>query len=170
MGVARSVIVTVLLFALLMRLLMTTVNWSLLLAPPLAALFMYFPFRLRRKHFAQKTLYPTETPICIYDMFPRIIRQTEVESSPGVTLSVYEAGPQDGPLVVFVHSFPETGLLGWKHQIIYFAQAGELQFCEAFLTDTGPHHHRLPRRHLRPKRVWPHSCGGSVIVSLARWG
>jgi pimeloyl-ACP methyl ester carboxylesterase len=41
----------------------------------------------------------------------------------GTTLHVAAAGPQDGPLLIFLHGFPEFWL-GWKRQIPYFAKAG----------------------------------------------
>lgn len=41
----------------------------------------------------------------------------------GVTLHVIEAGPEDGPLLVLLHGFPEFWW-GWRHQIGPFAEAG----------------------------------------------
>src|SRR3954451_3415138 len=41
----------------------------------------------------------------------------------GITLNVVSAGPQDGPLVILLHGFPEF-LLGWCHQIEALAEAG----------------------------------------------
>ncbi|GAC1469638.1 MAG: alpha/beta hydrolase [Isosphaeraceae bacterium] len=41
----------------------------------------------------------------------------------GVTLHVARAGPEDGPLVVLLHGFPEFWY-GWRHQIGPLAQAG----------------------------------------------
>ena len=35
----------------------------------------------------------------------------------------FEAGPTDGPLLVFVHGFPATGLT-WRHQLEHFAALG----------------------------------------------
>ena len=40
-----------------------------------------------------------------------------------VTLHVAEAGPEDGPLVILLHGFPEFWF-GWRHQIGALAQAG----------------------------------------------
>ena len=40
-----------------------------------------------------------------------------------VTLSVYTAGPADGPAVVFSHGFPELAY-SWRHQIAPLAAAG----------------------------------------------
>ena len=34
-----------------------------------------------------------------------------------------EAGPADGPLMVFVHGWPELGLV-WRAQVDHFARAG----------------------------------------------
>ena len=41
----------------------------------------------------------------------------------GVTLHVAEAGPDDGPLVILLHGFPEFWF-GWRHQIGALAAAG----------------------------------------------
>src|SRR3954454_21209988 len=41
----------------------------------------------------------------------------------GVALHVAEAGPDDGPLVVLLHGFPECWY-GWRHQIGALAAAG----------------------------------------------
>jgi epoxide hydrolase 4 len=41
----------------------------------------------------------------------------------GVRLHVVEAGPEDGPLVVLLHGFPEFWY-GWRHQIGPLAEAG----------------------------------------------
>ncbi len=41
----------------------------------------------------------------------------------GIELSVAGAGPEDGPLVVLLHGFPETWY-GWRHQIEPLAAAG----------------------------------------------
>lgn len=40
-----------------------------------------------------------------------------------VTLHVVEAGPADGPLLIFLHGFPEF-YYGWRRQIPFFAAAG----------------------------------------------
>jgi pimeloyl-ACP methyl ester carboxylesterase len=49
-------------------------------------------------------------------------RATRVTTN-GVTLSVLESGPVDGPLVVLLHGFPELSF-GWRHQIPALAAAG----------------------------------------------
>ena len=41
----------------------------------------------------------------------------------GVSLSCIEAGPEDGPLVILLHGFPEDAL-NWRRQIEALAQAG----------------------------------------------
>ena len=41
----------------------------------------------------------------------------------GVTLNVAVAGPEDGPLVILLHGFPEFWY-GWRHQIGHLALAG----------------------------------------------
>jgi pimeloyl-ACP methyl ester carboxylesterase len=40
-----------------------------------------------------------------------------------VSLHIVEAGPQDGPLVILLHGFPEFWW-GWRHQISPLADAG----------------------------------------------
>lgn len=44
-------------------------------------------------------------------------------STNGIQLHVVQAGPQDGPLVILLHGFPEFWY-GWKHQINYLAERG----------------------------------------------
>ncbi len=41
----------------------------------------------------------------------------------GVTLHLVQAGPEDGPLLIFLHGFPEYWR-GWHKQIDFFAAAG----------------------------------------------
>jgi pimeloyl-ACP methyl ester carboxylesterase len=41
----------------------------------------------------------------------------------GITLHVVQAGPQNGPLVILLHGFPEFWY-GWRHQIPFLAKAG----------------------------------------------
>lgn len=41
----------------------------------------------------------------------------------GRTLHVVQAGPDDGPLLLFLHGFPEFWR-GWRYQIPFFAEAG----------------------------------------------
>ena len=41
----------------------------------------------------------------------------------GIHLNVAEAGPEDGPLVILLHGFPESWY-GWRHQIDPLARAG----------------------------------------------
>ena len=43
--------------------------------------------------------------------------------SDGVTLHVIEAGPEDGPLVILLHGFPEFWW-GWRYQIAPLVEAG----------------------------------------------
>jgi epoxide hydrolase 4 len=41
----------------------------------------------------------------------------------GIRLHTVEAGPKDGPLLIFLHGFPELWY-GWRHQIAPFAEQG----------------------------------------------
>ncbi len=45
------------------------------------------------------------------------------ETVNGVTLHLVQAGPEDGPLLIFLHGFPEYWR-GWHKQIDFFAAAG----------------------------------------------
>ncbi len=51
------------------------------------------------------------------------VRFTRRAASNGVTLNVAEAGPQNGPLVILLHGFPEFWF-GWRYQIGALAKAG----------------------------------------------
>ncbi len=46
-----------------------------------------------------------------------------MEVAPNVVLNVNEAG-KDGSehLIIFLHGFPETGLLCWKDQIVHVSK------------------------------------------------
>ncbi len=48
----------------------------------------------------------------------------------GVNLHVVEAGPEEGPLVILLHGFPEFWW-GWRHQIAPLAEAG----CRVIVPD-----------------------------------
>jgi pimeloyl-ACP methyl ester carboxylesterase len=50
------------------------------------------------------------------------IRLEQVATN-GITLEVAVAGPEDGPLVILLHGFPESWH-GWRHQIGPLAEAG----------------------------------------------
>ena len=41
----------------------------------------------------------------------------------GINLHVMEAGPEKGPMILFLHGFPEFWY-AWRKQIEYFAQRG----------------------------------------------
>src|SRR5919108_1957646 len=41
----------------------------------------------------------------------------------GIHLHVVQTGPEDGPLVLLLHGFPEFWY-GWRHQIPYLAEKG----------------------------------------------
>lgn len=38
----------------------------------------------------------------------------------GIQLNVAQSGPEEGPLLIFLHGFPEFWY-GWRHQIEHFA-------------------------------------------------
>ena len=48
---------------------------------------------------------------------------SRIFSSPRHTTHYWEAGPSDGPLMIFVHGWPEIGLM-WRAQIKAFADQG----------------------------------------------
>lgn len=51
-------------------------------------------------------------------------RERFIETN-GVKLHVMEAGPQDGPMILFLHGFPEFWY-AWRKQLQYFADKGYL--------------------------------------------
>ena len=50
------------------------------------------------------------------------LEHIEVQTN-GISLHVAQAGPEDGPLVIFLHGFPEFWY-GWSKQIAFFAEQG----------------------------------------------
>jgi Predicted hydrolases or acyltransferases (alpha/beta hydrolase superfamily) len=52
------------------------------------------------------------------------LRERFIETN-GIKLHVMEAGPQDGPMILFLHGFPEFWY-AWRKQINYFAEKGYL--------------------------------------------
>jgi len=52
------------------------------------------------------------------------LRERYIETN-GIKLHVMEAGPQDGPMILFLHGFPEFWY-AWRKQIGYFAEKGYL--------------------------------------------
>ncbi len=57
--------------------------------------------------------------------FPNIgvsVKETFIQTN-GVRLHGIQAGPNDGPLVIFLHGYPEFWY-SWRHQIRYFAERG----------------------------------------------
>ncbi len=52
------------------------------------------------------------------------LRERYIETN-GIKLHVMEAGPQDGPMLLFLHGFPEFWY-AWRRQIGYFAEKGYL--------------------------------------------
>ncbi len=57
-----------------------------------------------------------------YDALRSQLRHRAVQTM-GIELFAVEAGPQDGPLVILLHGFPEYWY-GWRHQICPLADAG----------------------------------------------
>ena len=51
------------------------------------------------------------------------ILQAEFLGTEGRRIAYLQAGPADGPLLVFVHGWPELGLI-WRHQMEHFARQG----------------------------------------------
>lgn len=52
------------------------------------------------------------------------LRERFIETN-GIKLHVMEAGPEDGPMIMFLHGFPEFWF-AWRKQIGYFANKGYL--------------------------------------------
>lgn len=52
------------------------------------------------------------------------LRERYIETN-GIKLHVMESGPEDGPMILFLHGFPEFWY-AWRKQIGYFAQRGYL--------------------------------------------
>ena len=52
------------------------------------------------------------------------LRERFIETN-GIKLHVMEAGPKDGPMIMFLHGFPEFWF-AWRKQIGYFANKGYL--------------------------------------------
>ena len=52
------------------------------------------------------------------------LRERFIETN-GIKLHVMEAGPQDGPMILFLHGFPEFWY-AWRKQLQYFADKGYL--------------------------------------------
>jgi len=52
------------------------------------------------------------------------IRERFIKTN-GVNLHVLEAGPQEGPMIVFLHGFPDC-CYAWRRQLRYFADRGYL--------------------------------------------
>jgi len=61
-------------------------------------------------------------PQCPADQIPALLDRCWVQTR-DVQLHVRAAGPEDGPLVVLLHGFPEFWY-GWRHQIPALAEAG----------------------------------------------
>lgn len=50
------------------------------------------------------------------------LRERFIETN-GIKIHLMEAGPQDGPIIMFLHGFPEFWY-AWRKQIGYFADKG----------------------------------------------
>ena len=46
--------------------------------------------------------------------------QTRVTLTSGIELDVVDVGPRDGPVLIFLHGFPESHRT-WCHQIAHFS-------------------------------------------------
>ncbi len=55
------------------------------------------------------------------------LRERYIETN-GIKLHVVEAGPENGPMILFLHGFPEFWY-AWRKQIDYFAERGYLVVC-----------------------------------------
>ncbi|KAL0488369.1 hypothetical protein AKO1_015542 [Acrasis kona] len=59
---------------------------------------------------------------------PYYAKYTKVETSEGININVLQAKDptvtSDQPLMLFIHGFPESGLLSWHKQIPYFSNLG----------------------------------------------
>lgn len=51
------------------------------------------------------------------------INETEFLETAGHRTAYLQTGPADGPLLIFVHGWPELGLI-WRHQMEHFARLG----------------------------------------------
>lgn len=54
---------------------------------------------------------------------PSPMRSADIESLDGVRIHFVETGPEDGPVVLFVHGFPELSF-SWRHQLAAAGSAG----------------------------------------------
>jgi epoxide hydrolase 4 len=52
-----------------------------------------------------------------------IVEEVEIQGAAGVPLFALAAGPEDGPLAILLHGFPESGY-GWRRQMPALAAAG----------------------------------------------
>jgi len=56
---------------------------------------------------------------------PRGVRQRRLEGVNGLSVALLEAGPEDGPLLLLLHGFPELGF-SFRHQLVALGAAGYL--------------------------------------------
>jgi dipeptidyl aminopeptidase/acylaminoacyl peptidase len=91
--------------------------------------FILYPHSIRANHFAPtddsyQKLDKIVTHVIFQNFASLTLKQSLIQVN-GVTLHVNDAGPKDASkLIVFIHGFPETGLVCWKHQIFHFANQG----------------------------------------------
>lgn len=64
------------------------------------------------------------TPSLVDIEVNKILTHEYVTTAPNITLHVNLAGDPKGEPIFFIHGFPESGTLTWKHQIVYFAKKG----------------------------------------------
>eukprot|EP01122_Echinamoeba_exundans_P017414 TRINITY_DN9179_c0_g1_i1.p1 TRINITY_DN9179_c0_g1~~TRINITY_DN9179_c0_g1_i1.p1 ORF type:complete len:386 (-),score=44.00 TRINITY_DN9179_c0_g1_i1:187-1344(-) len=53
-----------------------------------------------------------------------LLTEDIVETAPGVRLHVWRGGPDQGPLAIFLHGFPEFAYFTWRHQLLHFIKKG----------------------------------------------
>jgi epoxide hydrolase 4 len=54
----------------------------------------------------------------------KVVKQKTIKLPNGSEFNVNEAGNPNGKLILFLHGFPETGLLSWKRQFLFFVNKG----------------------------------------------
>eukprot|EP00029_Vermamoeba_vermiformis_P003649 TRINITY_DN14189_c0_g1_i1.p1 TRINITY_DN14189_c0_g1~~TRINITY_DN14189_c0_g1_i1.p1 ORF type:complete len:358 (+),score=57.78 TRINITY_DN14189_c0_g1_i1:28-1074(+) len=84
------------------------------------AVFMFVPINLRLDMFSpgtEPTKYDIEAMSVLTDQF--------VKTSDGINLHVWTGGkPDPSKVLIFLHGFPESGLMSWKAQAKFFVDKG----------------------------------------------